>query len=65
MILINGKEHDWSKGLTIQGVLDMKRFTFPKIIIKVNGNLIPKHKYTSTLINDGDEVQVIHLLAGG
>ncbi|WP_352417894.1 sulfur carrier protein ThiS [Proteiniborus sp.] len=65
MILINGNEHEWTKDLTVQKILDIKKYTFPKIIVKVNGNLIPKHEYASTLIYDGDEVQVIHLLAGG
>ncbi|MFA5524686.1 MAG: sulfur carrier protein ThiS [Tissierellales bacterium] len=65
MILINGKEHEWSQELTIQRILDIKRYTFPKIIVKVNGNLIAKHEYAETLIHDGDEVQIIHLLAGG
>lgn len=65
MILINGKEHEWTKDLTVQEILDIKKYTFPKIIVKVNGNLIPKHEYTSTLIYDKDELQVIHLLAGG
>ncbi len=65
MILINGKEHEWSETLTVQRVLEIKKYTFPKIIVKINGKLIPKHEYASTLIYDGDEVQVIHLLAGG
>lgn len=65
MILINGKEHEWSKSLTVQKILDIKRYTFPKIIVKVNGKLISKDEYLTTLIYDGDEVQVIHLLAGG
>lgn len=65
MIIINGKEHVWSEELTVQGILDIKKYTFPKIIVKVNGKLIPKHEYATTLIYDEDEVQVIHLLAGG
>lgn len=65
MILINGKEHEWKGHLTVQEILDMKKYTFPKIIVKVNGKLIPKQEYANVLINDGDEIQVIHLLAGG
>lgn len=65
MILINGKKHTWTEKLTVQEILDIKKYTFPKIIVKINGRLIPKHEYASTLIYDEDEVQVIHLLAGG
>ncbi len=65
MIKINGREHQWSEGITVDGLLKMKKFTYPKIIVKINNNLVPKHEYATTLINDGDDIQVIHLLAGG
>jgi thiamine biosynthesis protein ThiS len=35
------------------------------LVIKVNGILIKKDKYQSTLITDGDNVIVLHLVSGG
>jgi len=34
-------------------------------IIKINGRLIPREKYESTFIKEGDNVQVIYLMSGG
>ena len=65
MIKVNGRDHEWNKALTVNELLKRKKYTYPKIIVKINNKLIPKNKYASTLIHDGDEVQVIHLLAGG
>lgn len=65
MILINGKEYEWKECLTVQEILNIKKYTFPKIIVKINGKVIHKNEYENTIINNGDEVQVIHLLAGG
>ena len=45
--------------------MQIKNFTFPKIIVKVNGKHIEKEEYATTVINDGDNVEMIHLLAGG
>ena len=45
--------------------MEIKNFTFPKIIVKVNGNHIEQDEYATTLVNDGDNVEMIHLLAGG
>ncbi len=45
--------------------MQIKRFTFTKIIVKVNGKHIEKEDYSTTLVNDGDNVEMIHLLAGG
>ncbi len=45
--------------------MEIKKYTFSKIIVKVNGNHIEKEEYASTIVNDGDVVEMIHLLAGG
>ncbi|MGV8147268.1 MAG: MoaD/ThiS family protein [Alkaliphilus sp.] len=33
--------------------------------MKINSQLIKKEEYETTQISDGDDVKVIHLLAGG
>lgn len=65
MIKVNGTDFQWEDNLTIEKLLEEKKYTFPKIIVKVNGEIISKEKYSTTIINDGDNVQVIHLIAGG
>jgi sulfur carrier protein len=65
MIKLNNRDFEWEEGLTVQGLLDKKSYTYPKLIIKINNLLIPSEEYSSTLIRDGDDVKVIHLLAGG
>jgi len=65
MIRVNGKDFIWEEELTVERLLEKKRYTYSRIIVKVNGRLIPKNEYASTLIFDEDDVQAIHLLAGG
>lgn len=65
MIKVNNRDMEWEEGLTVQGLLDKKSYTYPKLIIKINNVLVPNEEYTSTVIKDGDDVKVIHLLAGG
>lgn len=65
MIIINGNFFNWEEGMTIANFLELKKYTYPKVIVKLNGNIIPKNKYTSTNIKDEDDIQVIYLLAGG
>lgn len=45
--------------------MEIKVYTFSKIYVKVNGELIEKEDYRKTVVNKGDNVQIIHLLAGG
>lgn len=65
MIKVNNRDHEWTEGLTVQGLLEQKKYTYPKLIIKINDVLVPSEEYSSTIIRDGDDVKVIHLLAGG
>lgn len=65
MIKVNGRNVDWNEGMTIETVLEKYNFTYPSIVVSVNGTVIHKDKYAATVINDGDDVKVIHMVAGG
>jgi sulfur carrier protein ThiS len=49
----------------VNEMLLMKKFSFKMRIIKINGVLISKEKYDTTIIHDGDEVQMLYLMSGG
>jgi sulfur carrier protein len=65
MIRVNGEEMEWEAGMTVQDVLERRKYTFPLIVVKVNGELVRKPAYASYPIPDGAEVWVIHLISGG
>ena len=65
MIKVNGKDFAWEDGLTVEKLLQKKRFSYSRIILTVNGEIVPKEDYGKKLIKDGDKVQAIHLMAGG
>jgi sulfur carrier protein ThiS len=46
-------------------MLVLKKFSFRMRIIKINGVLVPKERYDSTMIHDGDDVSMIYLMSGG
>ncbi len=51
--------------LTVQELIEYRRFSFKLLVIKINGTLIPKSDYSSAVVNDGDEVLILHLMSGG
>ncbi|MCP4537958.1 MAG: sulfur carrier protein ThiS [Chloroflexi bacterium] len=66
MIRVNNRDEiEWQEGLTVTGLLDLFRYTFPDIIVKINDELIPREEYPTRAIPDGAEVWVIHMIAGG
>ncbi|MBO8137860.1 MAG: sulfur carrier protein ThiS [Desulfotomaculum sp.] len=65
MIKVNGRDFPWEEGLTVKKLLEKKNYTFPSIVIKINGRTIPEDQWDKTIINDGDDVKAIHLITGG
>ena len=65
MLIINSKEITWKKDETVSLLLKRMNFVFPMIVVKINGRLIKKDKYSTQLINDNDEISVIHMISGG
>jgi thiamine biosynthesis protein ThiS len=65
-INLNNKYEDFQgEQLTVSELLQIKNFTFRLLVIKVNDKLVIKTDYGSTLISDGDQVMVMHLVSGG
>ncbi len=51
--------------MTVQDVLDALKFSFRMIVVRVNGQLVLRADFASTLVPDGAEIQAIHLTSGG
>jgi len=66
-IMLNNKQENLEgiNKLTVNELLSLKKFSFRMLIIKINNVLIKKDKYDKTVIYNGDNVSVIHLIAGG
>lgn len=65
-ILLNNREEEFAAGtLTVSEMLERKKFSFRMRIIKINGVLVPKDKYDTTYIREGDNVLMLYLMSGG
>jgi sulfur carrier protein len=65
-ILLNDREEEFGKEtISVSEMLLLKKFSFKMRIIKINGILVSKDNYDSTIIHDGDKVQMLYLMSGG
>jgi thiamine biosynthesis protein ThiS len=65
-IILNNREEEFeADSMTVSSMLEIRKFTFRMRIIKINGELIPRDKYGSAVIHDGDNVQMLYLMSGG
>jgi sulfur carrier protein len=66
MINVNGEEFLWRSGLTVQDILDEKKYTFRMIAVWINDEPVPRRSdYSKTLVPDGSDVQIVHMISGG
>jgi sulfur carrier protein len=65
VISVNGKNVDFSEGMTVKSLLEKLNFVFPMLIVRINGELVGRDSYKRTQVADGDKVEVIHLMSGG
>lgn len=65
IILNNNQEEISPDNITISELLEVKKFTWKLLIIKLNGKVLKRHEYDTVRIKEGDDVSVIHLITGG
>jgi len=65
LVLNNRNEAFEFEELTIAKIIELKNYTFPRVVTKLNGKLIKKPEYPTTIVRDGDKLEIIHLISGG
>jgi thiamine biosynthesis protein ThiS len=64
-IMVNSRKKDHVPGESVNRLLKRMKFIHPMVIVKVNGEVIPKAKYIETIIPDEAFVEVMHIESGG
>jgi len=64
-ITVNGDPHPCGEGLTVEGLLREKVYTFPLKVVFVNKQVVKRDRLATTILHDGDVVEVVHLIGGG
>ncbi len=64
MVKINGEFFDAAE-MTISEYLEQSNFDCSRIAIELNEEFIPKAKFTETVLNDGDSLEIVSFVGGG
>ena len=64
MIKINGKIVD-ATGMILSDYLSRENYINTRIAIEYNGEILPKSRYSDTMINDGDIIEIVCFVGGG
>ncbi len=64
MVKVNGQQLDIS-GKTIAEYLKETNYDRNRIAIECNGEIVPKAQYDTTILQDGDALEVVSFVGGG
>ena len=64
-IEVNNNKVEWVKDETVTQLLKRMRYTFPLVVVKINGDVIPRNNFSNVIIPDNAQIAVIHMISGG
>jgi sulfur carrier protein len=64
MVKINGKQLD-VQGKTIAELVESQGYDRTRVAVELNEEIVPKSAYDSTVLNDGDSVEIVGFVGGG
>mgnify|MGYP001050954558 CR=1 FL=1 len=65
-ITLNNRTEEFDlEEMTVEQMIEIKKFSFKMRVIKINGAFIRKENYKNSIIRDGDSVQMLYLMSGG
>ena len=64
MIKINGINSD-AAGRTLAEYLAAADYCLQRIAVERNGEIVPKSLYDKTVLEDGDEIEIVSCVGGG
>lgn len=65
VVKINGKSEQIDRGLTVISVLKSKNIRPEMVAIEINGSIVEREDYGTTVLKEGDEVEYLYYMGGG
>lgn len=64
-LVVNGREQEWPEGLTVADLLEHLGLRGRPVAVERNREVVTKDQRTTTVLADGDRIEVVTLVGGG
>ena len=64
-ITVNGEEKETSGPLTLEALLEEMGIDRRGVAVARNRDVVPPNAYETTVLNDGDVLEVVRMVGGG
>jgi len=64
-IQLNGESLELPAGETVAALLVRLQLTGKRVAVELNLDIVPRSQHASTVLHDGDQLEVVHAIGGG
>lgn len=64
-IQLNGEAYALSETLSVAGLLEHLQLAGRRVAVELNFEIVPRSLYETTLLKEGDAIEVVHAIGGG
>ncbi|QLF93853.1 sulfur carrier protein ThiS [Pseudomonas sp. ABC1] len=64
-IQLNGEPYSIDPGSTVADLLLALELTGRRLAVELNLDIVPRSQHASTVLQDGDQVEIVHAIGGG
>ncbi|HHL39913.1 MAG TPA: sulfur carrier protein ThiS [Deltaproteobacteria bacterium] len=64
-IRVNGEERETAEGTTVAGLLEELAVKARGIAVDLNGEVVPRSAHRTTVLREGDAVEIVRMVGGG
>jgi len=64
-IRLNGESTDIADGLSIAALLEELQIRPGRVVVELNRDIVARETHASTLLKEGDALEIVHFVGGG
>jgi thiamine biosynthesis protein ThiS len=62
---LNGQDREFTSIATISDLLGQLNLKPDRVAVELNRELIPRERWVTTQLSDGDKLEIVHFVGGG
>ena len=62
---INGEGREFQAPLALTSLIEQLGMKIDRVAVELNREIVPREKWPSTDLNEGDQLEIVHFVGGG
>lgn len=64
-VTINGENEELDDGISVAALLARRKIEPIRVAVEINEDVVPRKAFGETMIQDGDQIEIVTFVGGG